>query len=328
MKDSAATASRKAMLRRQQASVPVSLDAMDPNSPHVFLMKATEQRGYSTKLYNSLEGGYYCRPTPLQQASYGAKMSKTINASDGPTLTSMMQAGLSPNPCNSFGESLLHMVCRRGDTKLLRVLVEAGCSLQVTDDYGRTPLHDACWRADPSFDSVRLILDSDPHLVQLLDCRGTPPLAYVKPENYAKWNAFLEKKLDRFWPVRDVSKEGVDRPPPLALRPPHSLPIPDPENALPVEVASMVANGQMDPLEAMALMEEDDDDSDSEGSMSDDDSDYYSDEEDEIDGEEMREICFRAGGPVAIARQCFGKDINVILGGNFLANNGGNGKRA
>jgi hypothetical protein len=207
------------------------------------------------------------------------------------------------------------MVCRRGDHKVLRILLEAGCSLQVTDDYGRTPLHDACWRADPSFETVQLILDSDKHLVQLLDCRGTAPLAYVKPENYKKWKDFLESKLDRFWPVRDVKAEGEERPPALVLRPPHSLPIPDPEHALPVEVAAMVANGQMEPEEAMFL----DASSDSESDYSDEDSDYSGsdDEEEEFDAEEMREICFRAGGPIAIARKCFGGDVKVI-GGSLM----------
>ena len=96
-----------------------------------------KDRGYSTKKYSSLEGGYYCRPTPLQQASYGSHINLAIRSGDGSLLRRMMDAGLSPNPCNNYGESLVHMVCRRGDHKLLRVLLEAGCSLQVTDDYGR-----------------------------------------------------------------------------------------------------------------------------------------------------------------------------------------------
>ena len=277
----------------------------------MFLMREMEERGYCTKTYCSLEGGYYCRPTPLQQASYGTTVAKAVRASDAPTLRKMLDAGISPNPCNNFGESLVHMVCRRGDYKLLRILLEAGCSLQVTDDYGRTPLHDACWRPDPSWETVQLILDSDKHLVQLMDCRGTSPLAYVKPENYGKWIEFLEGKLDRFWPKRDIATEGKERPPALAIRPPHSLPIPDPEHALPVEVAAMVANGQMDPEEAMYLNDDSDDDSDWDS----DDSDYYdSDESDDedFDAEEMREICFRAGGPVAVARRCFGGDVRVV----------------
>ena len=277
-----------------------------------------EDRGYSTRKYCSLEGGYYCRPTPLQQASYGSCISQAIRASDATLLRRLMDAGISPNPCNNFGESLVHMVCRRGDHKLLRVLLEAGCSLQVTDDYGRTPLHDACWRADPSFELVQLILDSDKHLLSLLDCRGAAPLSYVKPNNFEVWIKFLQTKVERFWPARNIGTEGEERPPPLTLRQPHSLPIPNPSHALALEVCAMVANGRMQPEEALYLegsssetegdgesYESDDDgdenDDDSEGSGDNSDSD-----ESDFDQEEMAEFCLRAGGPMAIAQKCFG----------------------
>ena len=108
-------------------------------SPQAYLDKMLSKRGYSTTKYCSLEGGYYCRPTPYQQASYGVRISQAVRGSDSTTLRRLLDCGLSPNPCNNFGESLIHMVCRRGDSKILRILLEAGCSLQVTDDYGRTP---------------------------------------------------------------------------------------------------------------------------------------------------------------------------------------------
>lgn len=249
-------------------------------------------------------------------------MSLAIRASDASLLRRLLDSGLSPNPCNNYGESLVHMVCRRGDHKLLRILLEAGCSLQVTDDYGRTPLHDACWRADPSFETVKLILDSDKNLLHLLDCRGAAPLSYVKKENYGRWIEFLQGHLDRFWPPRDISTEGEERPPPLTLRQPHSLPIPDPGHALPLEVAAMVANGRMEPEEAIFLDDDssDDDDDDDSSFDSDDDDDSYDSEDDddsddsEIDAEEMAEICLRAGGPMAVARKCFGNDVKVIGG--------------
>ena len=221
------------------------------------------------------------------------------------------------------------MVCRRGDHKLLRILLEAGCSLQVTDDYGRTPLHDACWRAEPSFEVVQLILDSDKHLLHLLDCRGAAPLSYVKKDNYTSWVTFLESKVDRFWPARDVSTEGIERPPPLTLRKPHSLPIPDPPHALPLEVAAMVANGRMEPEEALYLDDSSDDDDEEEeleeedegDSSEDDSSDDSSDDgsESDIDPEEMAEFCLRAGGPLAIAQKCFGKDVKVLADGRKVA---------
>ena len=296
----------------------------DEESAQSFLDKIIEDRGYSTRKYCSLEGGYYCRPTPLQQASYGSCISQAIRASDATLLRRLMDAGISPNPCNNFGESLVHMVCRRGDHKLLRVLLEAGCSLQVTDDYGRTPLHDACWRAEPSLELVQLILDSDKHLLSLLDCRGAAPLSYVKPNNFEVWIKFLQTKVERFWPARNIGTEGEERPPPLTLRAAHSLPVPDPVHALPLEVCAMVANGRMQPEEALYLDEsgsDDDSSYDSDGDSEDDDSgdsDDDSDSEDsgsdesDFDQEEMAEFCLRAGGPMAIAQKCFAGTGNKI----------------
>jgi len=271
------------------------------------------------KKYCSLEGGYYCRPTPLQQASHGSLLTQAIRTSDAGLLKRLLDAGLSANPCNSFGESLVHMVCRRGDHKLLQVLLEAGCSLQVTDDFGRTPLHDACWKADPSWQVVEMILDNDRQLVRLLDCRGASPLSYVKKENYSTWLTFLESRMDRFWPVRNVDTEGRERPPPLTMRLPHSLPIPDPIHALPLEVAAMVANGRMTPEEAIYLDDDSSDSSFDDSDYDDDsDSDYSYDsegsEDSDFDAEEMAEICLRAGGPMAVAKKCFGANVRVIAG--------------
>ena len=57
------------------------LQLLDQQSPQAFLDNEIAKRGYSVKKYSSLEGGYYCRPTPLQQASYGSRVSLAIRAS-------------------------------------------------------------------------------------------------------------------------------------------------------------------------------------------------------------------------------------------------------
>ena len=272
-----------------------------------------QERGYSTEKYSSLEGGYYCRPTAYQQASYGIRINQAVRASDTKLIRRLLDCGLSPNPCNTYGESTTHMISRRGNPLILRIFLEAGCSLQVTDDYGRTPLHDACWKAEPDFGMVELIMGSDIHLFKLLDCRGAAPLSYVKKENYGVWIEFLKSKLDRYWPVRDVTLEGEERPPPLTKRQPHSLPVPDPVNHLPLDVAAMVANGRMEPEEALYLDdEEDEDDDDDDSSYDSDDSDYSSSDESDFDGEEMLELCRLAGGPAAVARRCFGPNTKIV----------------
>lgn len=115
-----------------------------PMSPQAYLDVLIHSRGYSTRRYRTLQTGYYSKPTAFQQASYNVYLVKLVRAHDLNKLRAVLSSGISTNPCNSFGESLVHMVSRRGDHRLLKMMLEVGTSIQVSDDYGRTPLHDAC----------------------------------------------------------------------------------------------------------------------------------------------------------------------------------------
>ena len=156
-------------------------------NPQEWLDRRFEERGYSTENFSSLECAYYNKPTEFQQASYGLKVVNMCRTNDVEGLAEIMECGLSYNPCNQFGESLIHMACRRGNYPMLKYLVDRGCSVQICDDFGRTPLHDACWTSEPNFKIVELILDTDTRLLHIVDCRGATPLAYVKRENWQKW---------------------------------------------------------------------------------------------------------------------------------------------
>jgi Ankyrin repeats (3 copies) len=261
-------------------------------SPQAYLDVLIHSRGYSTRRYRTLQTGYYSKPTAFQQASYNVYLVKLVRANDVETLRSVIKAGISPNPCNAFGESLVHMVSRRGDVELLRMLLDSGTSIQVSDDYGRTPLHDACWAAEPSFETVELIAAKDIALFHMTDSRGAVPLSYVRREHWPLWIEFLESKKDDWWP----HKTEEDRPAPLIDVAPNERPVPEPENALSIELAGMVSSGRMSPKEAALLMEEDDDDeedSDAEDSDDDDDSEEESDDDDDDDDDEEED---EAGG--------------------------------
>jgi hypothetical protein len=254
----------------------------------------------------SLQSAYYNKPTPLQQASYHVHLINVVKAYDYDLLESIMGAGVSPNPCNRFGESLVHMVSRRGDAKALHVMMENGCSVQVADDYGRTPLHDCCWAAKPAFDVAEYILEIDVRLMQMTDCRGATPLSYVRKEHWAFWIEFLEQKKDIFWPKRDLAKDGEEEPPALAMLGVSTLPLPAPVNALTLELADMVVSGKMQPEEAKFLQYDqgDGDTCDSSDDGSEYDSDYDSDDSDSsFDEDEMAGILsnlsMQANNPVA-----------------------------
>ena len=217
-----------------------------------------KSRGYSFNAYKALQSAYYNKPTELQKASYGPKLIEAIRSNNTAALQDFMEAGLSPNACNNYGESIVHMVCRLGRVDCLQVLMRYGCDLQVADDYGRTPAHDACWAAEINFDLVDILLENDRRLMSLEDARGALPLTYLKDEQWTDWTKYIMSRKDRFWPDRDVVRLGVESDPPLTTEEPNSRPVPNPKETISPELAKMVADGRMSAIEASLIKEEGD----------------------------------------------------------------------
>lgn len=97
--------------------------------------------------------------------------------------------------CNRYGESLLHIACRRSTSAIVSFLLnEVNVSPNIKDDYGRTPLHDACWRGNPEYDIVELLLKKEPRLLWCKDVRGYLPLNYARREQWKGWNGFLDDR--------------------------------------------------------------------------------------------------------------------------------------
>ena len=237
-------------------------EKLDEFSPQTFLDTMLHSRGYSTERFSSLQTGYSNKPTALQQASYGTHLVKCIRSGNKTAVREMMRAALSPNACNAFGESVLHLVCRCGDWQMLFILLSHGASVHTADDFGRTPLHDVCWAPYPSFATVELILQEDVRLLYVTDSRQATPLSYVCRDHWAAWRDFLRENADKYWPPRNVHQDGVEPAPSRALQKADSCPLPDPPSALPVRVAAMVAQGRLQPCEAVLLANEGEEDDD------------------------------------------------------------------
>lgn len=103
------------------------------------------------------------------------------------------------NACNKFGESLIHLACRRSSYEIVDFLVQHNPAGLLVDDYGRTPLHDACWSPEPRFDVVALIMDRYLSLIRHRDKRGNTPLHYVRREHWHLWCAFLQSQKEIYW---------------------------------------------------------------------------------------------------------------------------------
>ena len=243
---------------------------------HDFLVQLLEERGYTAlPTYDTLKTSYYSPPTAWQLASHGPKVAEMLKTNDVVGMCEALAvAGLSPNPCNSYGESLVHMACRRGHVVLLQLMVDAGASLQICDDYGRTPLHDACWAAQPAFDIVkRLTLDCDRAMWFLRDTRGSLPLSYVHKDHEAEWKSWMEANIDAMFPALSTNGEDACQtviqemarqlfqsddipPPPQDGR--HVVVVKKPVESANVslELIKMVANGKMTPSEARLMADD------------------------------------------------------------------------
>ena len=105
--------------------------------------------------------------------------------------------------CNRFGESIVHMACRRAEVDVVDFLLSNGGDKWFVDDFGRTPLHDACWRSEPRFDVVTLLLDRNLDLLRVMDVRGSNPLNYVREEHWVQWCAYFFHQKEKYWAQDD-----------------------------------------------------------------------------------------------------------------------------
>jgi hypothetical protein len=129
-----------------------------------------------------------------------------------------------------------------------------------------TPLHDACWTPSPNFQLISMLLDQDPWLLCLKDCRGTTPLGYVKDQSHYKlWMEYLKKVADKYWPClhedtctatpddsanKTEMKEAVclrSITSPLVLLEPNSKPLPNLKLISSLDIIEQVANGLLQP---------------------------------------------------------------------------------
>ena len=129
------------------------------------------------------------------ERGYTKQVVHAVQSCDLKALRLMFNSGVnSMNCCNRFGESILHMACRRGYRDIVKFLIqEAKVCANIMDDYGRTPMHDAFWTPEPSFEIVELLIERCPQLLFIEDKRGFVPLAYTRRIHWIEWNTFFKK---------------------------------------------------------------------------------------------------------------------------------------
>ena len=170
--------------------------------PEDFLHEILRERGYTVELVSMKETEFHKVPEPEQVSAYDKAILNAVLDEDEAALERMRLSGRRMDACNRFGDSVLHMACRRGRAGALRYLLRV-CGrggVVLSDDFGRTLMHDACWTATPRFDVASAVLDADSRLLRMLDSRGSSPLQYVPQDQWPLWCAFFEIRKEVYWP--------------------------------------------------------------------------------------------------------------------------------
>ena len=205
---------------------------------------------------------YFSKISNLQKASYGNAIIGAALNRNCETLRDLILQGLSPNPSNQFGDSLINIVCKRGYFDVFTTLIECGASIKTCDQFDRSPLHFAA--STPCLDLIEKVLELDVDMLNARDRFGKTPLEYVSDEaHWEQWKKILLEKQQYFLPLRSNNQKEaaiqnrkernrlhVTTPP---LSDPHDVSIanrvmrdkvlPDPDNALSEEMAKIVSSG-------------------------------------------------------------------------------------
>lgn len=214
--------------------------------------------------YEALKSGYYSEPTNLQLSSCGSYLNDIVCKSrDSRELEEYLSCGVSLNPTNEYGDSLVHQLCRRGDEDLVSVVLKcfnkvidmkesprnAVSPFQISNFMGRTPLHETCCSPKTRFRIVDIILRCDPYLLIVTDQHGYTPLDYISIDQWPKWIVYLNAKFHEYF------REKSSMEPPLARQELNSCSIPVSQSSLSPEMAYLVATGQLSPKDARKFIQ-------------------------------------------------------------------------
>jgi ankyrin repeat protein len=181
----------------------VALDE-EEMSPTDFVLYLCKKNGFNVSIQSSASCDTFQPPTDEQIELYNIDVITALRDQNIEVLREMHTSGRSLQCCNRFGESLIHMACRRGFIDVVRFMVEeANVSLCVKDDYGRTPMHDACWAPVPNFELMELLIQHAPEQLFLSDVRRHTPFSYVRKSDWKEWKKFLSERESMLLPKQD-----------------------------------------------------------------------------------------------------------------------------
>jgi Ankyrin repeats (3 copies) len=173
-------------------------DTFNQQSPQCVLESIFTSRGMNstTYSYDQLEG-FFVAARDEEIKAWDFDVLRAIRDGDVEKLRDFHESGRPLKCSNKFGESLLHLACRKGLVAVVDFLInEVGVPVQVVDDMGRTALHDAFWTPEPNPEVVDLIVEKCADLLFVKDKRGHIPLNYARQAHWGKWSEYLMSRSE------------------------------------------------------------------------------------------------------------------------------------
>ncbi|KAL3936009.1 MAG: hypothetical protein SGBAC_008580 [Bacillariaceae sp.] len=169
--------------------------------PSDYVKSAFKANGFDIDTVKAAAMKTFSEPTEDMLDSYTSELLATVRKNNMEKLRQIHAEGKLVNSSNKFGESLLHLSCRRSFTEMTKFLIhDVKVDLNIRDDYFRTPLHDACWTPTPNFEIVELLIKEAPEHLLLEDVRGFTPFDYVRNDHWKQWLRFLWERRDQLRP--------------------------------------------------------------------------------------------------------------------------------
>lgn len=168
----------------------------NPVRPKDFLESLLRSLGLEVKVKSCLHlQDFFVEPKKSEIEAYGFESLNAVRNQDIDLLRKLHEEGRPLKCSNQFGESLLHLACRKSFAGVVRFLVkEVQVPFAVKDDFGRNPAHDACWTIKPNWELMDLIVEECPDLFFIEDVRGHTPLDYIRREHWPEWERYLRSK--------------------------------------------------------------------------------------------------------------------------------------
>ena len=168
------------------------------SSPQAVLESILSARGVCTNVHSFDKIPSFFHSTKEEEIdAYDFDVLSAIRRSDLEELRKYHKSGRPMKCSNKFGESLLHLACRKSLVSVVDFLInEAGVPVQVADDMGRSPFHDAFWTPEPNTELVDLLLKKCPDLLFVKDKRGHTPLMYARRDHWGKWSEYLTSRTN------------------------------------------------------------------------------------------------------------------------------------